>query len=66
MTVFSDVEIRHKKSFTEPKPADIKSVPAKEDELFYIQQGQEAMRKALNILEAKDGWKVEITQVTSD
>lgn len=39
---------------------------AKEDQLLYIQQGQEAMRKALNMLEEKDGWKVEITQVTFD
>eukprot|EP00064_Thunnus_orientalis_P015895 superscaffoldBa00003041_g15956 len=53
-------------NYYEPKPEDTKSVPAKEDQLFYIQQGQEGMRKALNILEEKDGWKIEITQSNGD
>ncbi|XP_042252859.1 steroidogenic acute regulatory protein [Thunnus maccoyii] len=53
-------------NYYEPKPEDVKSVPAKEDQLFYIQQGQEGMRKALNILEEKDGWKIEITQSNGD
>lgn len=48
-------------SFAEPKP-----VPLKEDQLFYVQQGQEAMRKALSMLEDTEGWKVEIAEVRSD
>uniref|UniRef100_A0A4W6EWR4 START domain-containing protein 1 n=1 Tax=Lates calcarifer TaxID=8187 RepID=A0A4W6EWR4_LATCA len=34
---------------------NVKPVPAKEDQLFYTQQGQEAMRKALSMLEDKGG-----------
>ncbi|CAB1416751.1 unnamed protein product [Pleuronectes platessa] len=41
-------------------------VPAKEDQLFYVQQGRGAMRKALSMLEDKDGWKVEIAESTGD
>lgn len=48
----------------EPKPEDIKPAPSKEDQLFYVQQGQEAMRKALSMLEDKEGWKLEIAEVT--
>ncbi|GAA6214372.1 steroidogenic acute regulatory protein, mitochondrial-like [Lates japonicus] len=50
----------------EPKPEDVKPVPVKEDQLFYIQQGQEAMRKALSMLEDKEGWKVEIAEANGD
>lgn len=39
-------------------------VPLKEDQQFFIRQGQEAIRKALSMLEDKEGWKVEITEVT--
>uniref|UniRef100_UPI0037E76C65 steroidogenic acute regulatory protein, mitochondrial n=1 Tax=Semicossyphus pulcher TaxID=241346 RepID=UPI0037E76C65 len=49
---------------SEPKHEDIK--PAREDQLFYVQQGREAMRKALGILEDKDGWKVDITESNGD
>ncbi|XP_045924896.1 steroidogenic acute regulatory protein, mitochondrial isoform X2 [Micropterus dolomieu] len=52
--------------YSEPKPEDIKPVPSKEDQLFYVQQGQEAMRKALSMLEDKQGWKVEITESNGD
>ena len=51
--------------FAETKPEEEKSVPMKEDKLLYVQQGQEAIRKALGILEDKEGWKVEIAEVTS-
>lgn len=54
-----------KNHFAEPKPEDVKPMPAKEDQLFYVQQGQEAMRKALSMLEDKEGWKVEIAEVTT-
>ncbi|XP_041671633.1 steroidogenic acute regulatory protein, mitochondrial [Cheilinus undulatus] len=37
-----------------------------EDELFYLQQGQEAMKKALSILDDKDGWRVEIAESNGD
>lgn len=33
------------------------------DQLLYVKQGQEALRKATRILENKDGWNVEITEV---
>lgn len=52
-------------SSAETKPEDLKPDPVNQDQLFYVQQGQEAMRKALSMLEDKDGWKVEVTQVMS-
>ncbi|XP_070707588.1 steroidogenic acute regulatory protein, mitochondrial [Pempheris klunzingeri] len=52
--------------YNEPKPEDIKPVPSPEDQLFYVQQGQEAMRKALSVLDDKDEWKVEITESNGD
>lgn len=33
------------------------------DQLFYVKQGQEALRKATRILENKEGWNEEITEV---
>ncbi|XP_076616463.1 steroidogenic acute regulatory protein, mitochondrial [Chaetodon auriga] len=51
--------------YNEPKPEDIKPA-SKEDQLFYVQQGQEAMRKALSMLEDKEGWKVEIAESNGD
>ncbi|XP_075949272.1 steroidogenic acute regulatory protein, mitochondrial [Anarhichas minor] len=50
----------------EPNLEDIKPVPSKEDQLLYVQQGQEAMRKALCMLEDTQGWKVEITESKGD
>ncbi|XP_035525276.1 steroidogenic acute regulatory protein, mitochondrial [Morone saxatilis] len=52
--------------YTEPKLEDIKPVPSTEDQLFYVQQGQEAMRNALSMLEDKEGWKVEIAESDGD
>ncbi|XP_031604969.1 steroidogenic acute regulatory protein, mitochondrial [Oreochromis aureus] len=49
----------------EAKPEDIKPVPAKEDQL-YVRHGQEAMRKALSILEEKEGWKFEVAESNGD
>uniref|UniRef100_A0AAQ4RUQ1 START domain-containing protein 1 n=1 Tax=Gasterosteus aculeatus aculeatus TaxID=481459 RepID=A0AAQ4RUQ1_GASAC len=43
----------------EPKSEDINPAPMKEDQLLYVQKGQEAMRKALCMLEDTQGWKVE-------
>ncbi|XP_040031659.2 steroidogenic acute regulatory protein, mitochondrial [Gasterosteus aculeatus] len=43
----------------EPKSEDIIPAPMKEDQLLYVQKGQEAMRKALCMLEDTQGWKVE-------
>ncbi|XP_028286188.1 steroidogenic acute regulatory protein, mitochondrial [Parambassis ranga] len=45
---------------------DINPVAEKDDRLLYVQQGREAMRKALSMLEDKDGWKVEITESNGD
>ncbi|XP_068161443.1 steroidogenic acute regulatory protein, mitochondrial [Antennarius striatus] len=50
----------------ECKVEDVKPVPSKEDHQLYVHQGQEAMRKALSMLEDKDGWKVEITESDGD
>ncbi|XP_034414838.1 steroidogenic acute regulatory protein, mitochondrial [Cyclopterus lumpus] len=50
----------------EPKPEDISPVPLKEDQLLYVQQGQEAMGKALCMLEDTQGWKFEITESEGD
>ncbi|XP_056881879.1 steroidogenic acute regulatory protein, mitochondrial [Takifugu flavidus] len=36
------------------------------DQLIYVKQGQEALRKATRILENKDGWNVEITESNGD
>lgn len=63
MFPFSNINI-NKRSFAEVE--DINLVAEKDDRLLYVQQGREAMRKALSMLEDKDGWKVEITEVTSD
>lgn len=41
-------------------------VPATKDQLFFTEQGQKAMRNALSMLEDKEGWRVEIAEVTSD
>uniref|UniRef100_A0A8C9XVZ5 START domain-containing protein 1 n=1 Tax=Sander lucioperca TaxID=283035 RepID=A0A8C9XVZ5_SANLU len=65
-------QVQHQKrthaglKYNEPKPEDIMPVPLKEDQLFYIQQGQEAMRKALCMLEDTQGWKVEVTESEGD
>ncbi|XP_049420290.1 steroidogenic acute regulatory protein, mitochondrial [Epinephelus fuscoguttatus] len=50
----------------EPKSEDIKPAPLQEDQLFFVQQGQEAMRKALCMLEDEQGWKVEIAESNGD
>ncbi|XP_071763953.2 steroidogenic acute regulatory protein, mitochondrial [Centroberyx gerrardi] len=50
----------------EPKTEDTRPVPLKEEQLFYVQQGQDAMRKALDILEDKEGWKTEIAEGNGD
>ncbi|XP_071318047.1 steroidogenic acute regulatory protein, mitochondrial [Trachinotus anak] len=53
-------------NYNEHKPENVNLVPVKEDQLFYVQQGQEAMRKALSMLEDKEGWKAEITKSNGD
>ncbi|KAM9837920.1 steroidogenic acute regulatory protein, mitochondrial [Aulostomus maculatus] len=42
------------------------SIPATHEQLFYVQQGQEAMRKALSMLEYKEGWKAEVMESNGD
>lgn len=34
------------------------------DQLFYVNKGQEALRKAIRVLESHESWKVEITEVS--
>uniref|UniRef100_A0A671XGV9 START domain-containing protein 1 n=1 Tax=Sparus aurata TaxID=8175 RepID=A0A671XGV9_SPAAU len=50
----------------EAKREDLKPAPSKEDKLFFVQQGREAMRKALSMLEDEEGWKVEVTESDRD
>ncbi|XP_034564329.1 steroidogenic acute regulatory protein, mitochondrial [Notolabrus celidotus] len=52
--------------YIEPKHEDMKPVHATEDQLFFIEQGQEAMRKAVSMLEDKEGWRVEIAESNGD
>lgn len=54
----------HLQSLAEPKHDCAKPAPAYEEQLIYVQQGQDAMKKALNMLEDREGWKVEIKEVT--
>ncbi|KAM4526931.1 steroidogenic acute regulatory protein, mitochondrial [Fundulus diaphanus] len=37
-----------------------------EDQLFYMQHGKEALRKAVGMLEDREGWKVEIKEGNGD
>ncbi|XP_056153461.1 steroidogenic acute regulatory protein [Lampris incognitus] len=53
-------------TFKGPKREDARAVSLKEEELLYVQQGREAMRKALGILGDKDGWKTEIGEENGD
>ncbi|XP_033963827.1 steroidogenic acute regulatory protein, mitochondrial isoform X1 [Pseudochaenichthys georgianus] len=46
--------------YNAPGPEDVK--PLKEDQDFCVKQGQEAMRKALCMLEDTKGWKIEFTE----
>ncbi|KAM9426602.1 steroidogenic acute regulatory protein, mitochondrial [Pholidichthys leucotaenia] len=54
------------KYFADAKLNYINPVPVKKDHLFYVQQGQEAMRKALCILEEKEGWTIETAERNGD
>uniref|UniRef100_A0AAY3ZWZ3 START domain-containing protein n=1 Tax=Denticeps clupeoides TaxID=299321 RepID=A0AAY3ZWZ3_9TELE len=46
--------------------SDVRPVRLREEELSYVQQGQEALRKALEIVEDKNGWKTETIQENGD
>uniref|UniRef100_A0A672YTU0 START domain-containing protein 1 n=1 Tax=Sphaeramia orbicularis TaxID=375764 RepID=A0A672YTU0_9TELE len=56
--------VKKKKKKKKPKQRDMKPSPTK-DQLFssYVQQGQDAMQKALDMLSKTEGWKTEITEV---
>uniref|UniRef100_A0A4W5R3Y5 START domain-containing protein 1 n=1 Tax=Hucho hucho TaxID=62062 RepID=A0A4W5R3Y5_9TELE len=41
-------------------------VPLKEEELLYIRRGHDALTKALDIVEDKNGWKTELTEENGD
>lgn len=49
--------------FAETKPKRVTAEP--NDPLFHMQLGQQAMLKALRILEDKDGWEVRFKEVTA-
>uniref|UniRef100_A0AAY3ZT10 START domain-containing protein 1 n=1 Tax=Denticeps clupeoides TaxID=299321 RepID=A0AAY3ZT10_9TELE len=49
-----------------PHRSDVRPVRLREEELSYVQQGQEALRKALEIVEDKNGWKTETIQENGD
>ncbi|XP_015254982.1 steroidogenic acute regulatory protein, mitochondrial [Cyprinodon tularosa] len=65
-------EISHMKPWTHiqhhlGKLAEPKTeVAVSEDHLFYIQQGKDALRKAVNMLEDREGWRVEIKESNGD
>ncbi|KAK5600169.1 hypothetical protein CRENBAI_006685 [Crenichthys baileyi] len=52
----------HMGKHAEPKT----EVAVSEDQLFYIQHGKEALRKAVSMLEDREGWKVEIKENNGD
>ncbi|RVE59699.1 hypothetical protein OJAV_G00191270 [Oryzias javanicus] len=51
-------------NYNEVKQEAVK--PTTGNQLYYEQHGREAMRKALSMLEDKDGWKVEMTESNGD
>uniref|UniRef100_A0A3B3C0H4 START domain-containing protein 1 n=1 Tax=Oryzias melastigma TaxID=30732 RepID=A0A3B3C0H4_ORYME len=51
-------------NYNEVEQEDVK--PATGNQLYYEQHGREAMRKALSMLEDKEGWKVEMTESNGD
>ncbi|CAJ1080301.1 steroidogenic acute regulatory protein%2C mitochondrial [Xyrichtys novacula] len=53
-------------NYKEPKHEDVKPMQCTEEQLFFTEQGQDAMRKALSMLEEKDGWRVEIAESNGD
>uniref|UniRef100_A0A3B5LBR8 START domain-containing protein 1 n=1 Tax=Xiphophorus couchianus TaxID=32473 RepID=A0A3B5LBR8_9TELE len=58
-------QIKHhigKLLLAEPKT----EVAVSEDQLFYIQHGKEALRKAVSMLEDREGWKLEIQENNGD
>nr|XP_046190861.1 steroidogenic acute regulatory protein, mitochondrial-like [Oncorhynchus gorbuscha] len=44
----------------------VNPVPLKEEELLYIRSGHEALTKALDIVDDKNGWKTELTEENGD
>ncbi|XP_058476251.1 steroidogenic acute regulatory protein, mitochondrial [Solea solea] len=54
------------RAHAEPIPEDTEPALAQKDQQSYVRQGQQAMRKALCMLEDKDGWKVEIKESNGD
>ncbi|KAM9716558.1 steroidogenic acute regulatory protein, mitochondrial [Menidia menidia] len=64
--VQSPVETPAVWSYNEPKKEVTKPEPGNEDQLFYVQRGREAMRKALGILEINEGWQVEMKEKNGD
>ncbi|XP_074519808.1 steroidogenic acute regulatory protein, mitochondrial [Halichoeres trimaculatus] len=53
-------------SSREAKHEDKKPVHATKEQLFFLEQGQAAMRNALSMLEDKDGWRVEMAESNGD
>uniref|UniRef100_A0A3P9IZG9 START domain-containing protein 1 n=1 Tax=Oryzias latipes TaxID=8090 RepID=A0A3P9IZG9_ORYLA len=53
-------------NYNEVKQEDVQPAATSGNQLYYEQHGREAMRKALSMLEDKDGWKVEMTESNGD
>ncbi|XP_029933987.1 steroidogenic acute regulatory protein, mitochondrial [Myripristis murdjan] len=53
-------------SHTESKTENRRPVTLNQEQQLFVQQGQEAMRRALDILEDKEGWQTEIAEDNGD
>uniref|UniRef100_A0A3P9LXU6 START domain-containing protein 1 n=1 Tax=Oryzias latipes TaxID=8090 RepID=A0A3P9LXU6_ORYLA len=53
-------------NYNEVEQEDVQPAATSGNQLYYEQHGREAMRKALSMLEDKDGWKVEMTESNGD
>ncbi|XP_030630726.1 steroidogenic acute regulatory protein, mitochondrial [Chanos chanos] len=45
---------------------DLRPIHLREEELSYVRQGQDSLKTALEIVEDKDGWKIEISEANGD
>lgn len=44
-------------------PAEQRTAALADEDVFYLRQGEEALNEALEIVESKDGWKLEMAEV---
>ncbi|ROI83776.1 Steroidogenic acute regulatory protein, mitochondrial [Anabarilius grahami] len=56
---------RHKES-EKTDPAEQRTAALANEDVFYLRQGEEALNEALDIVESKDGWKLEMAETNGD